>query len=62
VVKDYEFKWFRSEIDLSELARLRMVEKWSLRNLCKHFNMPKTTLLRRVRQLEVINERNKKNV
>ncbi len=51
-VKNYTAQWLRPEIDLKELALLRLKKGWTLRKLAHHFNMPKTNIVKRLRHLE----------
>lgn len=52
VVTEQAVQWFRREIDLGELARLRWEKGFGLRQLAAHFGMPKTSVLRRLKNLE----------
>jgi DNA-binding transcriptional regulator LsrR (DeoR family) len=52
VVKNYAALWFRSEIDLDELARLRWVMKWTLRRIAAHLGIPKTNIVKGLKCLE----------
>ncbi len=50
--KNYTAQWFRPEIDLKELALMRFKKGWILRKLARHFNMPKTKIVKRLKRLD----------
>ena len=52
VVNEYTAQWFRPEIDLSELAKLRFGKGWTLRKIANHLGVPKTTIVHRLKRLE----------
>jgi len=52
VVKEYAAQWFRPEIDLDELAKLRWDKGWALRKIAAHLKTPKTTIIMRLTTLE----------
>ncbi|OFZ55804.1 MAG: hypothetical protein A2428_16780 [Bdellovibrionales bacterium RIFOXYC1_FULL_54_43] len=51
-VKECAAQWFRPEIDLDELAKLRWCEKWTQERLADHFQRPRATIIRRLKELE----------
>ena len=51
-VKENAAQWFRPEIDLDELAKLRWSEKWTQEQLAAHFRRPRATIIRRLKELE----------
>ena len=51
-VKTYAAQWFRPEIDLNELAKLRWDKGWSLRRIAAHLEVPKTTIIKRLNHLK----------
>jgi hypothetical protein len=50
VINEYTARWFRTEIDLNELAKLRWEKGWTTRRLAAHYGIPKSTLLKRLEQ------------
>lgn len=49
---NYWVQWKgKSEIDLSELARLRLIEKWIIRRIQRHFACLRTTVFHYLNQL-----------
>jgi len=51
-VKEVAAQWFRPEIDLDELAKLRWGERWTRKMLADHFQRPRATIIRRLKELE----------
>jgi Zn-dependent peptidase ImmA (M78 family) len=54
IAKDFAAQWFRPEIDLCELAKLRKAG-WTLKRLAKHFGRPKTSIVERLARLGLTN-------
>ena len=51
IAKDFAAQWFRPEIDLCELAKLRKAG-WTIKRLAEHFGRPKTSIVERLARLE----------
>jgi lambda repressor-like predicted transcriptional regulator len=49
-VKDFTAQWFRSEIDLCELAKLRKAG-WTTRALAAHFGISNSSIVDRLKKL-----------
>ena len=50
IVKEFTAQWFRSEIDLCELAKLRKAG-WTTRALAAHFRISKSSIVDRLNRL-----------
>jgi hypothetical protein len=51
VVREYEFQWVRPSLDLAKLARLRIVEGWTLQRLMRHFGCGQMKLYRELGEI-----------
>jgi len=52
IAKDFAAQWFRPEIDLCELAKLRKAG-WTIQRLADYFGRPKTSIVERLARLQV---------
>ncbi len=43
--------WRKDRVDLTELAKLRWVDKWTIERLAKHFGLGTTSIKMNLRQL-----------
>ena len=50
IVKEFTAQWFRPEIDLCELAKLRE-DGWKVKDIASHFGASKTGVLDRLKAL-----------
>ena len=48
----YEVLWKKQEIDLTVLAKLRWIDKWSIERLAKHFDLGTTAIKCRLKALK----------
>ena len=51
VVRECQSQWGKATVDLDELARLRLVEKWPIARLQANFGLCGTTIESKLRQI-----------
>jgi len=44
ILRWYEIQWRRQEIDLTELAKRRWIDKWAIERLAEHFGFGPTRI------------------
>lgn len=44
ILREYEILWKRQEVDLSRLAKLRWVEKLTMKDIARELGISKTTV------------------
>ena len=52
VTRGYEIQWRRQDIDLTELAKRRWIEKWSIEKLAEHFKCGPTFVKKSLRKIK----------
>jgi hypothetical protein len=52
VLRWYEIQWRRQDIDLTELAKRRWIEKWSIEKLAEHFRCGPTHVKRSLNKIK----------
>lgn len=53
----YHQSWEREYLNLTELARLRWIERWKLERLAEHFGVSLTAIKERLRAIKTNPER-----
>ena len=56
VKRDFSAEWTKGLklIDLTELARLRFIEKWTIEQLSKYYNCSRSTVLNKLKRAKEI--------